>query len=88
MKLTFKRLEIEREEYGQRKGQLSGNIRFYSKHADITFNLEQSHIDRIFEVVSQRMLEVAQEVSDELLADVIEAMPNPDLLDKERGDEH
>ena len=81
-KLKFKSLKIDQRDWGKRE--LVGTISFSSDHADVNLHLQQEHIERIMEMMSQRMLEVAQEVSDELLADIIEALPNPDLLETDK----
>lgn len=67
--MDFKSLEIERS--WRSKG-LEGKIRFSNKTGDITLNLSQSHIDRIFEVVAETMIEVAKDAARELTCTVIE----------------
>ena len=67
--MDFKSLSIERS---WRSKSLEGTIRFSNKIGDITLKLNQSHIDRIFEVVAETMIEVAKDAARELTCTVIE----------------
>lgn len=78
MKMTLNNVKIERERWGKNEGKYKGVISFYSDHANVEFNLTDDHIKRIFELALGRLTEVSQEISDELMADVIESMPRID----------
>ena len=67
--MNFNSLSIEKS---WRSKELEGKIRFSSKSGDITLNLNQGHIDRIFEVVADTMIEVAKDAARELTCTVIE----------------
>ena len=51
---------------------LEGTISFTSEVGDISLKLNQSHIDRIFEIVADTVIEVAKEAARELTCTVIE----------------
>ncbi|MCH9645317.1 MAG: hypothetical protein K0U08_01525 [Proteobacteria bacterium] len=70
--MEFKNLEIERAGWGDKKGCLKGRIRFGNDKGNIVLNLNQSHIDRIFEVVADTMIDTAKEAAQELTANIIE----------------
>ena len=78
MKMILNKLKIERERWGKKEGEYNGTISFYSDHAEVEFNLTDDHIKRIFELALGKLTEVSQEISDELMADVIESMPKID----------
>ena len=78
MKMTLNKVKIERERWGKNEGKHKGVISFFSDHAEVEFNLTDDHIKRIFELALGRLTEVSQEISDELMADVIESMPRID----------
>ncbi|MAF36022.1 hypothetical protein CL622_02795 [archaeon] len=70
--MDFQSLEIEKERFGSNKGNLKGNITFSSDDARINLKLNQSHIDKIFEIVADTMIEVAKEAAQELTVNIIE----------------
>ena len=76
--MILNNVKIEREQWGSKEGQYTGKISFSSDHADVVFVLEDAHIQRIFEVSLNRLTEVSQEISDELMNDLIESMPRED----------
>ena len=78
MKMILNKLKIERGKWGKSEGKYTGTISFYSEHAEIEFNLTDEHVKRIFELALGRLTEVSQEISDELMADIIESMPRID----------
>lgn len=72
MRMIFNRLKIERESYGEKKGQLIGSISYKGEQANIELKLNNEQIDKIFHIVADRLVEVSKEAAHELTVDIIE----------------
>ena len=68
--MDFKSLNIERKSWG--KGELQGSVSFGNDRGRINLQLTEEHINRIFEVVADSMIEVAKEAAQELTCNIIE----------------
>jgi hypothetical protein len=83
-KIVISGLTIETKNYGPKKGQYFGRIRFTGQQADINLKLNDNHIKKIFDICIGRLYEVAGEVSDELNSNIIESMPSHDLTESDK----
>jgi hypothetical protein len=70
--MEFQSLVIEKERFGPSRGNLKGSIIFSGDDARINLKLNQSHIDKIFQIVADTMIEVAKEAAQELTVNIIE----------------
>lgn len=77
--MDFKRLEIERSTWGDRR--LKGQVSFGNDKGRINLNLNEDHINKIFEIVAETMIETAKEASQELTCNIIE---HKELLDRKQ----
>lgn len=68
--MVFDNLKIERRTWG--KGELTGTIAFTGKAGRINLRLNDGHINRIFEIVADTMIETAKEAAQELICNIIE----------------
>ena len=77
-KIILSNVKIERARWGKDEGKYTGVISFTSENADISFQLNDDHVQKIFAIAMNRLTEVAHEVSEELMFDIIESMPKVD----------
>lgn len=76
MKMVFRELKIERESWGEKKGQYTGAIRYSGEAANIELKINDEQIQSIFAIVADRMIEVSKEAAEELTCDIIQSLPN------------
>ncbi len=70
--MRLKKLRIEREEWGQHKGQLRGKIEFSGELGEITLVLNDDQLDRIFQVCADSLVTSAQEAGSLMTSALIE----------------
>ena len=70
--MNFDKLEIERELWGKDKGMLSGKIAFSNELGKVTLKLNQKHIDMIFNVVADSLVDVAKMAGEEMTCKILE----------------
>jgi hypothetical protein len=68
--MDFKSLSIEKNTWG--KGELKGSVSFGNDRGRINLQLTQEHINKIFEVVADTMIETAKDAARELTCNIIE----------------
>ena len=68
--MEFKRLNIEKKTWGS--GELQGTIAFGGESGSINLKLNADHINKIFEIVADTMIETAKEAAQELTCNIIE----------------
>jgi len=68
--MEFRKLEVERRTWGDQE--LAGSISFSSDKGRINLRLNEGHINKIFEIVADTMIEVAKEAAKELTCNIIE----------------
>jgi hypothetical protein len=76
--MILQKLEIERERWGTEKGKFKGRIAFENDKKRIEMTLPHDMSERILRVCGDALVDSAKELSSELTADCIEALPNPD----------
>ncbi len=74
--MQFNKLEIERDRWGSDKGKLKGSVYFSNEAGCISLKLNQSHIDKIFDIVADSMIETAKDAANELTVNIIEHKDN------------
>lgn len=68
-KIKLHDLHIRRYSYGD---PLKGSITFFTSTGETTCNLKQHHIDKILNIVSDAIIEIAEETSRILKSDILE----------------
>jgi hypothetical protein len=68
--MNFKSLSIERKSWG--KNELQGSVVFGNNRGRINLQLTDEHINKIFGVVADTMIETAKEAAAELTCNIIE----------------
>ena len=68
--MEFRKLEIEKNTWGT--GELKGSVCFSNEKGRIQLKLKPEHINKIFEVVADTMIETAREAAQELTCNIIE----------------
>ena len=72
--MVFQKLEIEREQWGERKGQITGAARFSSEHADITIQIPEKFASKITEMFAETLIDAAGEMACVVKGDIIEGL--------------
>ena len=69
--MNLKRLLVEKEDWGKRKGQYTGKAEFESNLGSITLNLTPEKMERVLAVFSEALIETSKEAAEELTCTVI-----------------
>lgn len=77
--MILDKLEIERERWGNNKGKFKGAVRFSNATKSIELALPHDMSQRILKECGLALVDAAKELAEDLTADCIEALPNPDL---------
>lgn len=68
--MNFRSLEIKKDTWGDKS--LTGQVVFDNEKGRINLNLTESHINKIFSIVADSMIDVAKEAAQELTCNIIE----------------
>jgi hypothetical protein len=77
--MILEKLEITREMWGKDKGKFKGAVRFANETKKIEMALPHDMSERILKECGLALVDAAKELAEDLTADCIEALPNPDL---------
>lgn len=70
--MRLKKLQINMMEYGPNNGKYVGAIQFYDETGEISLNLTPEHIERIFELCADGIVEVAKRAASDMTCAIIE----------------
>lgn len=70
--MILENLEIELERWGPNKGKHKGKATFTGEAGTVTLNLNQDHLDRIFETCADSIIDTAKAAARHLTMTVIE----------------
>jgi len=77
--MILEKLEIERERWGKDKGKFKGRVKFTNDTKSIEMALPHDMSERILKECGMALVDAAKDLAEDLTADCIEALPNPDL---------
>ena len=70
--MKLNNLRIERETYGERKGQLRGKVGFSGPIGEISIIITDEQMDRILQVCADSLAETAREAGSLMTSELIE----------------
>lgn len=86
--MQLSKLEIERERWGENKGQYRGVITFDNEHGKISIRLTKKHCQEIFRTCADAIVDTAKSAANELTCSVLEHQATVGIEAREEGDEH
>lgn len=72
MATLIKQIYLSTDDYGPRKGMLSGTIKFANSRGEIQVNIDPQKIERIVAVLAEELVETARETARLMVADVLD----------------
>ena len=70
--MNLSKLEIERERFGKNKGEYRGRIVFDNEHGMVSLHLTPEHIEKIFALCADAIVDTAKAAANEMTCAVIE----------------
>lgn len=67
--MKLQKLSIEMKAWGEFEGKYLGEIKFVGKTGDIALVLKPEHVDRIFAVVAESLVDVAKDAANNLMTE-------------------
>lgn len=82
--MLLRKLDVERQMWGNNKGQLEGKITFDSEHGEVSVRLNNEQMNRILSICADALIEESRHVASAMVAPLIEAKAGKQLAsDKE-----
>ena len=75
--MNIKELRIARQEYGEDKGKLMGQLKVDSQEGAITINLTHEHAQKVIAMCADSLVVVSKEVANEMTAELLEQSSVP-----------
>ncbi len=70
--MILKNLEIELNTYGKEKGKYTGRVDFQNEDSKIQLRLTPEHINKIFELCADALVQTAKDAANEMTVNIIE----------------
>ncbi|HXS04867.1 MAG TPA: hypothetical protein VN731_10350 [Rhodanobacter sp.] len=70
--MILQELKIEIERWGENKGQYKGAAKFGDERGEVSLNLSSEHIDQIFSVCANGIIETAKRAASDMTCKIIE----------------
>lgn len=77
MTTLIKQVFLTLEDYGPKRGQLTGSVTFTNTRGDIKINLDATKVERLVRVLAEELVETAKETASLMVAQVLEQASAP-----------
>lgn len=79
--IVLRSIEIERELFGDSKGEYKGKVCFDGDHANVTLKLSHEQCQQIIEMCAGSIIDCAHDIAGLMRSDVIESVSTEKLIE-------